>query len=1053
MYKDITGFRENRHADAIQRKFSNPKVSTCSFVRSLFCVGRRIAITLYSMQKHASPHDKPIALSCTLSLVAKMRAQGTLLCILSVSVVLLVHAQTPTQTGIDGWDPIRLVDTRIGNGGFGWGVGGDNPSPQYPFGSMRVGPDTDQDLAYLYFTHFGGYCVDDNNVRAFSHTHLVGAGANDYGNFGIMPIVKTPQSLDDVANHKYRTKFTHDDETAVPGLYEVNLPAIATRARLTSTGTHGAIHLYHYNLTSTPSRQGLLLDACHSTMPDNQKACLAGNVTVSRIQVNNDSGMPTSNTDPNSTPAVVIRSTIKFKGSLTGRGNMGGIYMHFYALVRAFLTTEPFPSGQPYAADYSPVFPTDDQVNLNKALRDAQVIAREPLSLGVWNGTKLATLPDATFISGEASNGMLGAFVDFGSLGMNDVAAQCNGTASCHAKIAIAAGISWISPQLAEMNILSDLKKLNAARTVAAIPNHDLVRKLNLPVQSLKGLESLLSDESVGRAANTGSALALSSSFHFLAAQKRLQDVWREKLAKIKIGFAPGVNPPRGINGMSIQFATALYHTMLAPSTFTESNNSYLDPNDKVQLWPYYSDKSVALTDMSIWDTFRTVNPLFNVIEPHIARDIVRSQLEMAKASGDVERWPIANVMSGCMIGDHVLSIIADFALTRVFGVKNVTSPALNADRKLIADLYPYMRQRATSANVHKPRPDLERYTRDGYVSREADIEAASLTLSFALDDFAIAVVAKALNKTSRPPRALHRMFRPISEPYLTADGHWETDESDYERFLRQSKNYVNIYEPVSQFMCPRSAENNADGSPQFTCPPFWQLAITYILTNPMYYVEGDAWQWLWFTQQDPEGLVKLMGKDAFVSKLTTFIEQSDKWTGGNTLPNPYYWSGNEPDIQAPWMFSFAGRHDLTSKYVRWIVETSYSEKWDGLPGNDDYGTLSAWLVWATLGMYPFPATGKFVLSAPLVSEAEIQVPSLYSNSTKTVNIRTQFVDNPSTPQLGQFLSCVKLDGVPLKEPFVQYDELFAETSTSNESVELLYLTTNVQPTSGAWCA
>jgi putative alpha-1,2-mannosidase len=89
-------------------------------------------------------------------------------------------------------------------------------------------------------------------------------------------------------------------------------------------------------------------------------------------------------------------------------------------------------------------------------------------------------------------------------------------------------------------------------------------------------------------------------------------------------------------------------------------------------------------------------------------------------------------------------------------------------------------------------------------------------------------------------------------------------------------------------------------------------------------------------------------------------------------LPNPYYWPGNEHNLFSVWLFPFAGRPDLTQKYSRQIVDTAYGVDGAGLPGNDDYATMSAWLVWACLGFYPVPSTENYVIGSPYISYARI---------------------------------------------------------------------------------
>ncbi len=737
-----------------------------------------------------------------------------------------------------------------------------------------------------------------------------------------MPMNTMP--TDELVNdHNYRSKFTHDGEIAVPGLYEVTLPDLAVRARLTAGGTHSGVHEYTWSVSDTTpssSRQVLLFDMCHSTMPDNAKACKQAIANVTKL----------------SNGLIFVDGSITFGGALSGRHPKGGVRMHFFAEISAQLLSSAGDRASPRTA-----------ANLGKWVNKVSSV------VPAGNGT--ASIGDST------TSGSLGLFVDFGPLS-SSVCAAVGGGSSCSARANVRAGISWISSANARQNLRAQ---------AGDAPFSELV--------------------------------------------KRAQSAWRVMLDdKIDVQF------PKDFQEKSemVQFATALYHVFMAPSTFSEADGTYLGPDDVVRTWPYKASSSSlhggngtvsrAMTDMSIWDTFRTVHPLMNILDPHANRDCVRSLYEMAAVGGDIEKWPLANVFTSCMIGDHAFNVIADFADKKVFNTAN----ADEADKKLIADLYPYMYAKATTKRQHSSRADVDFYSQHGYVPLESDREAASLTLSYAMDDHSVATVAKYLGKGD-----------------------------DHERMMAQSLNYKNVWNNQSQFMCPKKR----DGT--IICPDDWQLAVPYIAQNPEYYVEGDAWQWMWFVQHDAAGLVNLFpSPKAFVDKLETFITKSKGWAAGNTIPNPYYWAGNEPDMQAAWMFSYAGRFDLTQKYTKWIAQEYYSDKWDGLPGNDDYGALSAWLVWTKLGLYPMPATGHYVLGSPTVEKATLRLPYLYRSGFRSVTI--SYKDLDGIGKLGAYAACATVNGKKLASPFVQHAELFSDNFTNDMVLE--FATTNAAPK--AWC-
>jgi len=144
------------------------------------------------------------------------------------------------------------------------------------------------------------------------------------------------------------------------------------------------------------------------------------------------------------------------------------------------------------------------------------------------------------------------------------------------------------------------------------------------------------------------------------------------------------------------------------------------------------------------------------------------------------------------------------------------------------------------------------------------------------------------------------------------------------------------------------------------------------------------------------DGLVALMGKDLFVSALEElmFNGQIDY---NNYLPNPFYWAGNEPDILSVYEFVFAGRADKTQRYLRWLMEFQYKTDPSGLPGNDDYGTMSAWFLWGNLGIYPLSGSTTFMVGSPLFDSIAISFPNTNNTNDNNNDNNDNNRDNDST--------------------------------------------------------
>jgi putative alpha-1,2-mannosidase len=147
-------------------------------------------------------------------------------------------------------------------------------------------------------------------------------------------------------------------------------------------------------------------------------------------------------------------------------------------------------------------------------------------------------------------------------------------------------------------------------------------------------------------------------------------------------------------------------------------------------------------------------------------------------------------------------------------------------------------------------------------------------------------------------------------------------------------------------------------------------------------------------------------------------------------LPNPYYWAGNEHDLFSVWLFPFVNRSDLTQKYSRKILEVSYGIDGAGLPGNDDYGTMSAWLIWAGLGLYPVPSKNIYVLGSPVIHSARIYR-KMSGGKMLAFNVNVQ---NNSVKK--HKVNSVSLNG-NVQDRFVTYEDLSVQNSVLNFNFEI----------------
>jgi len=345
--------------------------------------------------------------------------------------------------------------------------------------------------------------------------------------------------------------------------------------------------------------------------------------------------------------------------------------------------------------------------------------------------------------------------------------------------------------------------------------------------------------------------------------------------------------------------AASAYHALLMPTLFTDVDGRYRGFDEAVheaEGWTYY-------TDFSLWDTYRTQHPLFNLIAPERQGDFVRSLLAMGDQGGRIPRWPLGTGYTGGMVGDPGILTIAD-ALTH--GV----APEL--DRAAVLE------QLLESAPQSRNWGEWEAL---GWLST-AEGGSVAKTLEFAWSDAAVADLAA------------------------------EVGDAREGEIRARSQGWRDLFDVDAGFIRAR----NPDGS--------W-LDGFEPLDNADPYVEGNAWHYSFMAPHDAEQLIALHGgPEAFVDKLSEFFREAS-YDPEFSWPSLYYWHGNEPSIHAAYLFALAGRPDLTRQWARWIEDERYFPGPEGLPGNDDAGTLAAWWLWSAAGLYPIAGSQDYVLGMP----------------------------------------------------------------------------------------
>jgi predicted alpha-1,2-mannosidase len=440
---------------------------------------------------------------------------------------------------------------------------------------------------------------------------------------------------------------------------------------------------------------------------------------------------------------------------------------------------------------------------------------------------------------------------------------------------------------------------------------------------------------------------------------REAQQAWEQKLSLVKV--QGGTEAEKRI------FYTALYRVFQMPTLFNDQNGQYLGFDRQIHTAAGHR----YFTDMSIWDTFRTVHPLYTLIAPVEQREFLVSLVKMAEQGGWLPRWPSGHGYSNSMLGTPADILIAECWLK---GIRDFD----------VETAYEAMRRTALAptppGSAFSGREGVDLYLKHNYCPADLMNKTVSRTFEYCWADSAIARLAEGLGKTN-----------------------------DAALFREHSVFYRNLWNPATQYFQPRNSAG------QFV-EPFKPLLLTYFdrkgkLTKD--YVEGSALQWRWGAPFDGEALVSLFrSREYFVDELNAFFARSSPAMGAWN-PGPFYWQGNQPDIHAAYLFNDAGRPDLTQKWVRWILENKYGTGYDGLDGNDDGGTLSAWYVLSALGIYPVAGTDRYQLAAPLFQKAEVQM----GTNTLTIIAENFALQN-------RYAQNVTLNGSPLNRFWIRHSEI-----------------------------
>ncbi len=445
----------------------------------------------------------------------------------------------------------------------------------------------------------------------------------------------------------------------------------------------------------------------------------------------------------------------------------------------------------------------------------------------------------------------------------------------------------------------------------------------------------------------------------FEALVEEAKNKWEEKLSLLQ--------PEFDNDKLKTIFYTALYRSFQMPTLFQDVNGEYLGFDKqihKAEGFNYY-------TDLSLWDTFRTLHPLYMLIAPIEQRDMLVSLVKMKEQGGYLPRWPSGGGYTGSMLGSP-----ADMVISESYqkGIRDFDVKSAYEGMKFLA-LNP-----TPKGSRFGGRSGIGAYNQYGYCPTDIMDKAVSRTLEYAWADHAIAILADSLG------------FK-----------------EDAKLFYAHSGYYRNLWNPAMRYFQPRDSKGNFSRL-------FNPFKLSYFDSNGKYtkdYVEGSALQWRFAVPYDPKGLISLFGgNESFVKELNEFFEKSDP-TMCSWNPGSYYWHGNEPDIHSAYLFNEAGRPDLTQKWSGWILDNKYDINAEGVDGNDDGATLSSWYLFASLGFYPIAGSDFYELGAPLFKNSIIHL------GNKTLQITTENFSSTN-----RYVSNIWLNGKLVKGTRLRHNEI-----------------------------
>ena len=435
--------------------------------------------------------------------------------------------------------------------------------------------------------------------------------------------------------------------------------------------------------------------------------------------------------------------------------------------------------------------------------------------------------------------------------------------------------------------------------------------------------------------------------------------VWNDELSRIRI-------ETEDEDALKIYY-TALYHTMIAPSTFCDTDGSYRGADGQFHKNTDYQ----TYTTFSLWDTYRGAMPLFSIFQNERYQAFINTMLDIFKKQGKLPVWHLHGCETNCMVGNPGIPPVADAIIKRIGGIDYETA---------------FEAMKTSALRSDRGQGHRMEY---GYIPCDLFNESVAYDLEYALADGALANAAKALGK-----------------------------EEDHLYFLNRSKSYKYLFDPQMKFIRGKDSKGNfrKDYNPFFSSH------------RADDYCEGNGWQYTWLVPHDFEGLASCFGsREAFLKKLDSLFTVPSVIEGEEVSPDisgliGQYAHGNEPSHHILYFYTMAGQPWKTADRVREVLATLYNSRPDGLSGNEDVGQMSAWYILSSLGFYQVePGSDRYWFGSPLFAKASIKVGTDNKGNDITLNVIAE--NNNSR---NKYIQSVTLNGKQHSKGYIEHRDIVA---------------------------